>query len=227
MKLRFSPLRNPDDGNGGGGGTPAPLTEESVKALIATNTAAIEARMKRSEKAMLESIGELLESRIPKAPPPPDGGDKGKGGDETPEMRALKAQLDEQRKVLESMKATSQADKQKLRKTTLHQRVSEELAKVGFTDASRAEKVRKLLLADNVVAFESDDSDDIVFRGPDGDYPLHDGLAQYAKSDDAKLFLPPAPAGGTGESRGRSGPMTIEDRRAEEVRAFALHLTQQ
>jgi hypothetical protein len=153
-----------------------------------------------------EGLLEKLKTEVPK-PPPGDG----KGTPEPPKVEdspAFKAMLQKQealQKQLDAEKAAKVAERDKARKQTLRQKSLEALAEHGIT-GKRAQIALNNLLAEGKVKFESDDSDELLFVDSKGDeLPLADGTKSWVESDeDAKMFLPPRGASGSGDDPRRS-----------------------
>ena len=194
----------------GGGEQPAGLTEDKVNELI--NKAiggrfrAFEEKQAKATEAsnakLLETIGSTLEEKLSGFKPTDEGKD-GKGKPATtdlsqnPDFRALKKQNEEITRQLEAEKLEKQKANTKARNEALHRKVESELAALGITDPRSA---RLILQGDDVVSYEDDDSDNVVFRDEEGGaLPLKKGLESWAKSAVGKRFLPPSGANGSGE----------------------------
>lgn len=166
---------------------PQYVTAEQLNRAI---TARFAEFSKRQEKSFAELMAKL---ETPAAPPQQP---EAKAG-ETPEMRALTQQLSEMRERLarnerEREEATKRANdalsRQKLKDALLARNVTPQ----------HVERAAKWLLNDGTVIAENPDA--ILFRDKTaGDLPLEDGLNNWVKTEDARLFLASKAAVGSGD----------------------------
>lgn len=99
-------------------------------------------------------------------------------------------------------------DKKRSRENALKARLQEELVAAGVNKQALKALVA-LHMAENAVEYESEDSDEIVYKTQDSVYQLKDGISAWAKTDDAKAFL--AARGVTGSNdRSYSTPKEIQ-----------------
>lgn len=177
-------------------------------------------RQKDSD-ALKETFGKLLDEKLQalNAPPDPDGkpGKGGKNADGDRELATLKRQVEDLRKSSEESAKIASGERAKNRNAKMKEDVREALREHGITDA-RFKAAYALLQQDGLLRYAADDSDDIVFADVTGELDYRTGLATWAKSDDAKLFLPPSGTQGAGtRPKGnnlqmKTGPLTPADR---------------
>lgn len=203
------------DGSGNSQGESAPeaLTKDGVIEIV---NSAITGRLKAAQKQMADSVSSMLAEalapvieKVEALPAAPAKGDGSSGGDsqpDSPELNSMRKQLADLQKQNDTWKQQLAEERQAKRLGNLRTSTLEQLANAGFRDQQRATAAMKILLSDGRVNFESDSSDSVVFRDSDGtSLPLADGLKSFAKSEEGKLFLPPANAGGSGDASGNPG----------------------
>jgi hypothetical protein len=97
---------------------------------------------------------------------------------------------------LEAIKKERDLEKAQGRDLKLRSTVKDELAKLGIQSPTSLKAAMAILLdADKAVGYEEDE---IVFRTEEGATDLASGLKAWAKTEDAKFFLPPKGASGSG-----------------------------
>lgn len=198
---------------GGGDAAKTGITKDEADAMI---TKAINARFKTfedklaknteaSQAQLKESFGAMLDEKLAALKPSGDDSkDKGKPAPtdltQNPEFRALKKQNEDFARELQKERDEKAKARAAARSASLNQRVEAELAALGIVDAA---SLRKLLSTDNIVAYEDDDSDNVVFKDEEGGaLPLKKGLESWVKSSPlAKRFMPATGADGSGEHR--------------------------
>lgn len=198
---------------GGGDATKTGIDEARANELI---TKALNARFadfeKKQTKAteaanakLLETIGATLEEKLAALKPQTDDSDKGgkkpaaTDVTQSPEFRAMKKQLDDQQKLLDQARQDKEKEQAKARQEALNRKVEAELSALGISDS---ESARILLQGKDLVGYEEDDSDSIVFRDESGALPLKKGLETWAKSAVGMRFMPPQGAKGSGDRHG-------------------------
>lgn len=158
-----------------------------------------------SHAKLLETFGTTLDEKLAALKTPADDSDKGKGKPaatdvtQSPEFRAMKKQLDDQQRLLDQAKIDRETEKTKARQEALNRKVEAELRALGIDDA---ESARILLQGKDLVGYEEDDSESIVFRDEGGALPLKKGLETWAKSAVGDRFMPPRGAKGSGDRNG-------------------------
>jgi hypothetical protein len=175
----------------------------------------------KDAESMKESFGKLLDEKLQALAPPPEPGDGGKGGkggkSGDVELATLKRQVEDLRKSSEESARVAASERAKNRSAKMRDDVREALREHGITDA-RFKAAYAMLQQDGVLRYQSDDSDDIVFADVTGEMDYRTGLATWAKSEDAKLFLPPSGTQGagtrpkTGQPQMKGGPLTPAER---------------
>jgi hypothetical protein len=232
----------------GEGGTP-PAGEFSPEQIdkIQTITAgvlnsAMTARFKTFEKQLHESlgktIGEQLQAHLKAAPPKeeapdeePEGG-KGKKGKNAArvddvQINTLQQQLAEMNRRLEAADRAANEERMKNRTSSLRTKLAEELARIGVVDANAQRiAIGHLIDAKHAVKFDDEGGDEnkIVFSQDDGGVVNLDvGLRTWAKTSEAKFFLPATNAKGAGSRPGGSplpGHAPVLDRSEQERRVW-------
>ncbi len=197
-----------------------PFTPEQIEALgtiigtqvnntFTARMGTIEKKLEGKLTAGFETFSKTLDEKLTALPKPSkddepgDKGSKGKDKDNSVELQTLRKQQSDQAKALEEIRAERDREREKNRSMALKSTVTDELSKVGITGHARL--ALNCLLQDGRIAFEDKvvdggDADKLVFRGDDGAgwVDLAVGLKGWAKSADAKVFLPASGAGGAG-----------------------------
>ncbi len=186
-----------------------PLSEEDlgqVREIVNGTVNGVVAALKKSSDAQRtkdqEALGKLLEEKLsalkPQDPPGDgDGGKKNKG--ESVELATLRKQQADTTKQLEDIRKERDAERAKSRAAQKRSNVGEALSKHGIEGmrfrgayAMIQERIRN----------REDNSDELVFVDDSGaEVDLDVGLASWAKTDEAKMFLPPIGASGSGARR--------------------------
>lgn len=186
----------PDDqhGSGGAGGLTEAKVNELISKAIGSRFKAFEQKIAKTFEAatdqILGKVTETLDARS-KSHEPPDG----KSGDKDPIIAGMQKQIDTMKKQLEDSKAESAAIKERERATALRSRVSELLAKHEIEGVRAQHAAGYLIDAAKLIRYEDDEP---VFMDRDGAVDLETGLAEWAKGEEAKLYLPPRGASGSG-----------------------------
>jgi hypothetical protein len=192
-----------------GNGAPGSISLEDVNKAITARFSAYEKKLDTKftesfggfETKLTELLGQKLEELKPKAP---DGDNKpaqtSSNIEEHPQFRGLQKQLSEVKNKLEAQQKAAEAERAKARDVTLRQRVTERLVEGGI-DGTRAKHALGYLVdAEKRVRFADDKADSIVFADANGEaLDLETGLKGWLSSDEAKLYLPPRGAAGSGE----------------------------
>lgn len=158
------------------------VTAEQVAQIV---NAAITARNRAFESKLENQFSELKsllqpnkeESEVPV-----------KGKKMTPEMEAVQNQIKQ-----------LQAERAKARDMNLRNSVKEKLMKAGVNPAHIKALVAMHVDADKSIGYASDESDEILFKGADTHYTLDQGLDTWLKSPDAKIYMNPKGASGSGD----------------------------
>lgn len=222
------PNAPPGDG-GQGAGAGKSLSSEDVERIAASIfNNGFTARMKTFQKQINDQLSETINTSFKKqiedafAAMPAKGGKGGKGkegaaddgtADETqsPALRSMKRQMEELTTQLAQQKATADAATKREKDMALRQRSTEALGAIGISDPSRAKAALATLFQDGRIAYD-EDGESIIFRDTDGSsLDLPTGVKAWAKSEEAKIFLPPTGARGSGDRPGQGAQKQTGD----------------
>jgi hypothetical protein len=192
-----------------GNGAPGSITLEDVNKAI---TARFSAYEKKLDTKFAESFGgfetkltELLGAKLEELKPKADDADKKAKQEpasieEHPQFRGLQKQLSEVKNKLEAQQKAAEAERAKARDVTLRQRVTERLTEGGIDGVRAKHALGYLVDSEKRVRFADDKDDSIIFADANGEaLDLETGLKGWLSSDEAKLYLPPRGAAGSGE----------------------------
>jgi hypothetical protein len=202
------------------------IVNRTVNGTVAT----LKKQIADANEASKADIAKLLEEKLTAFAPKPaaDDDDKGKGkrdkGDSV-ELQSLRKEISELRTAADRERATAAEERSKSRTMTLRSAAIDQLARIGIS-GNNARLALNCLLQDQRIAFDTDVSagevDEIVFRSDDeGWVKLDLGLKSWAKSSDAKVFLPAAGVTGAGSRPGTS-PMPTAVKMSDEERKRVL-----
>lgn len=198
-----------------GTGAPAALDEEKVAQIAAqVVNSAFSTRGKKLREDIsadvtksLEGVSKKFEEMFAAAASSGKGKGKGKDGDEPsddPKLNSLQRELKELRAENEAAKKERDAEKSARAAMALRQRLAEELGVHGITEPARVKGATALLLSANQVRY--DDDGQIVFAESENSLlDLPTGIKAWAKTDDAKIYMPPSGARGSGDRGGAGG----------------------
>lgn len=194
-----------------GEAAPKYVTEEQLNRAI---TSRLDGFGKKIEKTLSESFATTLGTKLDEFKAslgtPASGGGDGtppKGGDvDSPLVKGLQKQLDEQKASVLQMKAERDAEKARSRDQALRSKLSEDLTKGGLDPRYVKAAVGNLVDVEKRVRFAADEGDEIVFKDSSGEVDLATGLKDWVKSDDAKIYLPPRGTQGAGDRSGGRTP---------------------
>jgi len=219
--------------------TQAPFNDEQVNSIrqivstivnsaIATRDKMADKKREQDRAAMTADFAKLLEEKL--KPPPGDeptepGGKPGKGGkadDATVrELTTIRRQMEQLTKTSEENAQRAAAERAKNREAAMRGAVSEALDPLGI-NGIRFKAAYALLQQSGRIKYAADDSDDLIFleEGTGAEIDYRPGLATWAKSDEAKIFLPPSGTQGAGtrpparNPQIKNGPVTPQERTA-------------
>lgn len=190
------------------------LTKEEQAEMV---TGAVRSQLDKSNKKLAESllkeVGDSVKKTLDeyeelRTTQSGDAGDDEQTGhqapsiDEHPTVRGLKKQMDDLKRQADEARAQAQSERNKQRDVALRQSLAEQLTKSGVDPKYVRQAVGILVDADKRVRY-SEDGDQLTFRDADGsEVDLGTGLKGWVKSDDAKIFLPPRGASGSGDRLG-------------------------
>ena len=198
-------MSDPQQGNG----APQALTEEKVAQMVAQIVnQAFSARSKTLKKELSDDMGknfEGLQKRLDEMSLTKADSRRRKPGEEgdepdksTPEFRGMQRQLQDMKSSLEERDRKLAEANQRQRTTELRQRVSEELGRNGVTDPRSVKGAMAILVSDEQRIRYDDDGSLVFVENQDSVLDLSTGIKAWMKSDDAKLYLPPSGAMGSG-----------------------------
>lgn len=170
---------NPDSGEGD---APQSVTIEQVNQIV---HAAITARNRALESKLDSQFAEL---RNLMAPPQTQ---------EEPTSRVGK--VDAKTQMLETQLKQMQAERARRRDSELRNAVKDQLMAAGVNPSTIKALVAMHVDADKSVGYASDESDEIVFKTRDSVYSLQEGVGKWLQSDEAKAYLAPKGATGSGD----------------------------
>ena len=190
---------------------PKHVTEEQLNRAI---SARLNDHGKRQEKMLSESLAsikqqfaEMFESV--KAAPAPVATKEESKIDDSPVVKGMSKQLAEMKAQLEAARQEKAAERSKSREISMRQKVSEELARAGIDSARAKAAIALLVSEERRVRYADDDGDDVSFKDTDGtEVDLVTGIRSWAKSEDAKIFLPAKNPVGSGSRPGGAAPIT-------------------
>jgi hypothetical protein len=183
--------------------------EKSLQAKFAKEQAEREAEL---EKRLTESFGKTLAEQLAALKPKDDP--KGKKPEEPPapkledfpEWKAHQEKLAKLEKLAAQNAAERDAERAKTRATTLRTNAVQELGKVGVPADRTTHALAFLQSQGRITYADGGKGDQVVFLGDDGaEQPLTDGLKTWAKTPDAKIYLPALNPQGSGGSPGAPG----------------------
>lgn len=157
------------------------VTVEQVNQII---HAAMTARNRAFESKLDEKFSRLEGLLQPKQ----EEESAPKGKKLTPEMEAMQNQLNQLRN-----------ERVKARDMQLRTAVKEQLLKAGVNPAAVKALVAMHVDADKTIGYAGEESDEILYRGSDSHFTLEQGLGTWLKSDEAKIYLAPKGAAGSGD----------------------------
>lgn len=115
------------------------------------------------------------------------------------------------------------AAKKRERDASLQTAVTDRLSALGIEGRRAKMAFGHLAKVEGRIYFDEDD--EIVFRDEHGaEVPLADGLSEWAKSEDAELFMAPTGARGSGDRPRGKPPSTTKDPREKARETIARHL---
>lgn len=148
--------------------------------------------------SQLKALQEQLKP-APKAAP--------KENSETPTVQSLNAKI----KELQEANQREVQNKQDLELRT----ATRDLLAQNNVPASHQKAAMALLHSENLVGFN--EQGELVFRGKYGEVELSKGLAEWAKSDDGKLFQAPRGVQGSGDRKPQRAPFSPKEVSKDEL----------
>lgn len=200
---------------GPGDEAPKFVTEEQLNKAITARFKGLEDKVQKSFGDSFSAFTEKLRTEIAalvKTPEAKPEGEKKKDGDtpgaEGPELRSLKEQVARLTKLADDARSERDTERTKSRDASLRQTLADALAHAGIEGVRARHAIGLLVDSEKRVRY-ADQGDAVVFRRSEHEEaPLDEGLGEWLKSDDAKLYLPPRHAGGSGDRPGGTPPRT-------------------
>ena len=207
-------------GGGGGGVAGGSFSQEQSdyldQRIAATVTGILKRSADRQKDAILGEVGSLLDKKFAEFKPKVDvggegasagGGKGGKGKDDQIGLTTLQQRLQSMEAELQASRKERDAERARNRDMTLRSTMADNLARIGIKDPIDQKHAIAVLREAGVVRYEADDSDRVVWANQDGTaYEAELGFRQWAKSEEAKRFLPATGTRGSGSGRG-AGPL--------------------
>lgn len=191
------------------GGAPSSISVEDMNRAITARFAAYE---KKLEGKLTESFGgfeskltEILSAKLEESKPKADAAEaKPLAIEDTPQYRSMQKQLSEIKNAFASSQAKQAEAEARSRDVQLRQQLGEQLSASGIDAARLKHAVGYLVDAEKRVKHGEDGS--IVFADSNGEpLDMATGLKAWVTSDDAKLYLSPRGAVGSGDKNVQAG----------------------
>ena len=229
----LSRLMAPEPSGGGGGGAGggnddelvdrlAPKIHALINSALASHNKQADKKRAEDRTALEQSFAKLLEDKLPKAPAEPEPTEGGKGGKGKEKDNAELATL---RKQMETLAAKSEAAERRAaqlreqsRNTTIRENARKFLEAAGIVGDRFDAAYAALAYNGKIKPSEDIDSDDAFFVDHTGEMSLEVGLGAWLKTEQAKIYLPPSGARGSG-SRPSSGLPAGQKPSQEQIRA--------
>jgi hypothetical protein len=195
-------------------GAPTYVTEEQLQAALTTRFRTFEQKVDKTLADGLGTMGTRLKDELaallPKVepkpesdPPKPEGGAQPQAA---PELKKLQDQIALLTKQAEDARGERDAERARARDSLLRQRVTDALSGVGIEGVRARHALGLLVDAERRVRW-ADDGESILFRTEaHDDLDLAAGVREWLKTEDAKLYLPPRGAAGSGDRPGAQPP---------------------
>ncbi|HEY2517076.1 MAG TPA: hypothetical protein VGI39_39660, partial [Polyangiaceae bacterium] len=208
-------------------------SSKAVNAAITKAIGAFEKKIETSFKGIKDSLDGLapqldkvVEDKLQALKSAGGAGGAGGAGDgaqkpppvtESPEYRSLLKTVGDLQKKVEGSESREKASVEAAKNLRLRQRVAEGLAKRGVDPARIRLAVGQLIDVDKKIRIEGEgEAEAVLFKDSDGDVELDRGLDDWFKTDEAKIYLPPRGAAGSGDRGGGRRPAT-QTKKAEDV----------
>lgn len=217
-KKTADPNANADDGDGEGNDAAGDAALEARIAKIANS--AVTAQLKRELPKQLDAfkgdLAKLFDERLPKKPADDANGDgkgEGKGAAQKadPEMLKLKEQLEKLTKANEEERRLRTEAEERNRREKAELTLRTELVEKHGLRAEHAEALVDRWMARGTLKFNNDGEPVLTVkrarskgaRAEELEFSLSEGVADWAKGDDAKPWLP---AAGASQANQRNAP---------------------
>lgn len=201
---------------------PAYVTDEQLQAALTTRFRSFEQKLDKALSDGLSTIGTRLRDELaallPQREPAADVGEtapkpEGAAGAVTPathapspELRKLQDQITLLTRQADEARAERDTERARARDSLLRQRVTDALSGIGIEGVRARHALGLLVDAEKRVRW-SEDGGSVLFRTDAHDeLDLGLGLREWLKTEDAKLYLPPRGAAGSGDRPGAQPP---------------------
>jgi hypothetical protein len=118
----------------------------------------------------------------------------------SPEFQGMKRQMAEMRAQIEERDRKLQAAEDAQKRASLRSKLGEELGKVGIVDPARVKAASALLITEEGRVRLDEDGNAVFAESADSVLDLATGIKAWAKSEDAKIFIPATGARGSGDA---------------------------
>jgi hypothetical protein len=197
-------------------GAPSYVTEEQLQAALTTRFRTFEQKVDKTLSDGLGTMGTKLRDELaalfPKPEPKPEGeGPKPEGAaaaqpQSGPELKRLQDQITLLTKQAEDARSERDAERARARDSLLRQRVTDALSGVGIEGVRARHALGLLVDAERRVRWAEDGASVLFRTDAHDDLDLAAGVREWLKTDDAKLYLPPRGAAGSGDRPGAQPP---------------------
>ncbi|GAC1576967.1 MAG: hypothetical protein NVS3B7_10090 [Candidatus Elarobacter sp.] len=175
-----------------------------VNQAISARNKSFESKVEKSLADATGTLGAKFEEFAAKVAPPPKVDQPASASDgapkveEHPAFRSLQKQLSELRNKAERVEQERDAERAKTREASMRQRVQSALAEHGVDPKYAKHALGHLVDATKLVRL-GEDGESLIFRDAEGaDIDFATGLKSWVASDEAKIYLPPRGAAGSG-----------------------------
>lgn len=181
------------------------LLNEKVNKAITGHVNRVKETFEKTLTAKLTEFGESLKSsRTEEA----EGGASGKGGEAESETKkqlaAMQKRLEAAEKKTEEERTARETERQARMRDEERTTLASALRKAGVSEEARVKGAMALLYTEEKRVARTEDGR-IVYRKGDDELDLDKGIADFLKSDEGKLYLPPRQVAGSGGIAGKAG----------------------
>lgn len=180
------------------------MLNRAITARLSSVEKKLGAQVSEAVNSLFPKLEELVQTKFTQTAPPSQGEPK---LEESPLVKGLQKQLAELQEQNKRSQAERDTERQRARDVALRQRLTEELGKHGIDSRYVRQAIGFLVDAEKRVRWADDDGESLVFRDADGsELDLSTGLRSWAKTDDAKIYMPPRGVAGSGDRGGGVSP---------------------
>jgi len=192
------------------------VIQDKLNATVSNLKKTFDLAQSKGTESLKGEIAKLLEDKLKdvKPPEPPASDDKGgsnKGAKDLAISTLQKRLEDAEKAIRESNDARMKAEKRR-REIERQNALDVHLAKGGVSDPFMRELAIAHFDRRGYVPDEEGAESALVWRGTDGvDVAFEEGIGSWLKTEEAKRFLPPSGAGGSGGKRPTRTPIGGSD----------------